>query len=222
MNKLTAISIFIVAAATISAASLRAETAQQRSQWRHEVRIGWGDQMFEKKAWQNPQYIINNMPNNVFFDYKENYRYNQHIFGEYQYRSNKWLSFGGMLDVSSFTWDNTVRNGAGSETHRVKNQIAANIVLMPTVRFSYCNIKYFSVYSGVGLGIDINTGSEMNGYGEKTVVSSAFNLTLVGAALNYDRWFASAEFGGMFALNGANYIYMLASRMISVSVGIRF
>lgn len=214
--------VLILLCLSAFAFSLNAETPQQRSQWRHEVRLGWGDQMFEMVAWQNPQYIINNMPEDLLFSYKENYRYTQHIFGEYQYRYNGWLGFGGMMDVSSFIWDNTVRNGKGTEVSRDKFQSATNIVLMPTVRFSYFNREYFSLYSGLGIGLDINTGSEKDGWGRNTAVSSAVNLTLIGLSFNYEQWFAAAEFGGMFAMNGANYVYLLASRMVSVSVGMRF
>lgn len=209
-------------ASCLSVLELKAETPEQRAKAKHEVRIGWGDQMFESVMWHNPQYIINNMPESATYGYKERYRYTQHIFAEYQYRPLKWLGVGGMLDFSGFIWDSNLRNGKGELITSLKNQTNFNVVIMPTVRFSYCNINYFSMYSGLGIGLDINTGSETDGFGRHTVCAPAFNLTLVGASVNYEQWFLNVELGAMAAMRGMNYVYMLGSRLVSVSVGLRF
>ena len=78
----------------------QAENWGGRSSRKHEVRIGWGDQMFEKLVWQNPQYIISNMPETASYKYKEHYRYSQHWFAEYQWRVNQWFGLGAMVDAS--------------------------------------------------------------------------------------------------------------------------
>lgn len=199
-----------------------AETKEQRKEMKHEVRIGWGDQMFESLAWRNPQFIVNNTNASDSYNYKENYRYTQHLFAEYQYRLNSWFGVGGMLDVSSCMWDNVKRNGLGQQTATAKNQYFANIVIMPTARFTYCSTKHFNLYSGLGVGLNINTGTETDGYGRHTVMAPAINLTGVGASFNYKQWFAAVELGGMISLSGKDYIYMLGSRMISASIGMRF
>lgn len=221
LKKLIAIS-FLFLLAGFSTEILRAETPAERSERKHEIRIGWGDQMFESVIWHNPQYIINNMPETSTYTYKERYRYTQHLFAEYQYRFNKWFGLGGTLDVSACLWDKTHRNGKGDLVDVAKNQNFINIVLMPTVRFSYCNKPHFNMYSGLGVGLDINTGTELDGYGRRTAYAPAFNLTVVGASFNYQQWFASVELGAMAALRGMDYVYMLGSRLVSVSVGMRF
>ena len=47
-------------------------------------------------------------------------------------------------------------------------------------------------------------------------------FTVFGVSANYQRWFATMDFGGMTALKNTNTIYMALSRMINVSVGARF
>lgn len=214
--------ILILLAASLFAGELKAETPEFRSEKKHEVRIGWGDQMFETVMWHNPQYIINNMPSSVTYTYKERYRYTQHLFAEYQWRANKWFGVGGLVDASACLWDLNRRNGKGELVESVKNQNFVNIVVMPTVRFSYCNKQYFNMYSGLGIGLDVNAGSETDGYGRHAVCAPAFNLTVVGFSFNYEQWFLNAELGAMAALRGMDYVYMLGSRLVSVSVGMRF
>ena len=70
--------------------------------------------------------------------------------------------------------------------------------------------------------MDINGGSEKDGRGRKTVAGAAMNITLFGVSANYDRWFMTVDFGGMFALRDANTIFMASSRMINVGLGARF
>ena len=62
---------------------LSAESLPERESRRHEVRFGWGDQLFENLIWQNPQAIVDNLPESFSKTYKENYRYSQHWSAEY-------------------------------------------------------------------------------------------------------------------------------------------
>lgn len=202
--------------------TLHAESKEQREARKHEVRIGWGDQMFEKFIWHNPQYIVNTMQDTDMLPYKENYRYTQHIFAEYQYRLKSWLGLGLMFDGSAVLWDNTLRNGKGSLVKTEGKQYFANLAIVPTIRFTYFNWKYISMHSGLGIGMNINTGTETDGYGKHTVACPAINLNLFGASFNYEQWFAAVELGGLYALKGAQECYMLNSKLVSVSIGIRF
>ena len=67
---------------------------------RHEVRVGWGDQLFESLMWHNPLYRVRTMPASYRQLYHEDYHHDQHIWAEYQYRHKGWFSFGGMADIS--------------------------------------------------------------------------------------------------------------------------
>ena len=119
-------------------------------------------------------------------------------------------------------WDDVTRNGAGLEVSRSKNHYFYNVVLMPTVRFTYFFHENVNLYSGLGIGLDINGGTEKNAFGKKTEVGAAVNITLIGISANYDRWFWTVDFGGMYALQNTNKIYMASSRIINVGFGARF
>ncbi|MBR4432162.1 MAG: hypothetical protein IKS76_03055 [Paludibacteraceae bacterium] len=189
---------------------------------RHEVRMGWGDQLFESLMWHNPVYRVRTMPASYTQLYHENYHHDQHIWAEYQYREKGWFSFGGMADISFVHWDDVTRNGLGEEIARTKGHYFYNLVIMPTIRFTYFHHEFVNLYSGLGFGMDINGGTETDGLGRKTVVGAAANITVIGVSANYNRWFWTVDFGGMYALRNANTIFMLSSRIINVGFGARF
>ncbi|MBQ7997293.1 MAG: hypothetical protein IJ249_06460 [Paludibacteraceae bacterium] len=189
---------------------------------RHEVRVGWGDQLFESLMWHNPLYRVRTMPASYRQLYHEDYHHDQHIWAEYQYRHKGWFSFGGMADISFVHWDDVMRNGLGEELSRDKGHYFYNLVIMPTIRFTYYHHEYVNLYSGLGVGMDINGGTERDSRGRRTVVGGAVNLTVFGISANYNRWFWTVDFGGMFALRDANTIFMAGSRIINVGLGARF
>ena len=192
-------------------------------QQRNEIRFGWGDQLFESLMWHNPTNIVTTMPADGWHKvYHENYRHNQHLWLEYQWRFYDWLSFGAMMDISEVGWSDVTRNGVGVEMERSERKYFYNLVFMPTVRFTYFHHPYVNIYSGLGLGMDINGGTETNGAGKHTDVGMALNITAVGISANYDRWFMAVDLGGLTALKDKNTVFMVASRMINVSVGARF
>ena len=202
--------------------SASAETQWDFIQRRNEIRLGWGDQLFESLMWHNPTSIATTLPASMEFTYKENYSHNQHLWLEYQWRFNEWFSFGGMMDMSEVGWNVVKRNGAGQEIERSDRKYFYNLVFMPTLRFTYFHHPYVNIYSGLGLGLDINGGTETNAKGKTTEVGAAVYITAVGISANYERWFMALDLGGMTALQNKNTIYMVASRMISFSIGARF
>jgi len=189
---------------------------------RNELRLGWGDQLFETLMWHNPTYITTTMPATFQQTYKERYRYGQHLWVEYQYRFNHWFGLGAMTDISYVGWDVVTRDGTGTELARDKNHNFYNLVIMPTVRFTYFHHPNVNIYSGLGLGLGINGGTELNSQNKNTECGAAFNLTLVGVSANYKRWFMAFDYGGLYSLRGANYIYLAKSRMFNLSIGARF
>lgn len=188
----------------------------------NEIRFGWGDQLFETLMWHNPTSYTITMPTSYRQTYHENYRYHQHLWLEYQYRFSYWFSLGAMVDVSEVAWDDVTRDGTGIEQSRDRDHYFYNAILMPTVRFTYFHHPNVNIYSGLGFGMDINGGTEKNAKGYKTDIGAAVNLTVIGFSFNYDRWFATIDFGGMYALRNTNYIFLLGSRMINVGIGARF
>lgn len=202
--------------------TLLAETKWDHINRRNELRIGWGDQLFESLVWHNPTSVTTTMPAEATYQYKERYRHHQHLWMEYQYRFKHWFSLGAMVDMSEVGWDVVTRNGQGTELARDKKNYFYNLVIMPTIRFTYFHHPNVNIYSGLGIGMDINGGTEVDGKGRHTALGAAVNLTLVGISANYDRWFCAFDFGGMYALKNANAIYMASSRIMNVSIGARF
>ena len=202
--------------------TMMSETKWDHVNRRNEIRIGWGDQLFESLIWHNPTSITTTMPAEATYQYKERYRHHQHIWVEYQWRFKHWLSLGGMMDMSEVGWDVVTRNGQGTELARDKKNYFYNLVIMPTIRFTYFHHPNVNIYSGLGIGMDINGGTEVDGKGRHTALGAAVNFTLVGISANYDRWFCAFDLGGMYALKNANAIYMASSRIMNVSIGARF
>jgi len=206
----------------LGVSTARAEDNVAYLNQRNELRIGWGDQLFESLMWHNPTFTATTMPVSATFTYHENYRYCQHVWAEYQWRFKNWVSFGGMIDFSEVLWDDVTRNGAGVEMARSTNRHFYNIVIMPTVRFTYYHHPNVNLYSGLGFGMGINGGTETNAAGHHTDIGAAVNITLFGVSANYNRWFWTVDFGGLYSLRDMNTIFLASSRIINVGCGVRF
>ncbi len=196
-----------------------AETKEERMQLRHELRIGWGDQMYESVMFSNP-FVLKHF--NGVHTYHENLKYDQHLWLEYQNRHNEWFSYGAMFDYSNVRWTDVVRDGEGVEQSRSAGHHCYNIVFMPTIRFTYLHLQYFNMFFGLGFGLGINGGSEMNTVGKRTDIGLVADITLLGFCANYERWFWTVDIGGLSSVRDMNTIFMLSSRIFSVGLGVRF
>lgn len=186
----------------------------------HELRIGWGDQMFETLMWRDMGYPTV-MPSTYQAIYNEHFRYTQHWFVEYLYNFNYWYSFGMQIDYSGVLWDEVLRNGRGKEMVRDENHNFHNICIIPAVRFSYFHREYTSLYSSIGVGLNINTGSELDYKSRKTALAPAAHIALLGLRVGKGRFYGSIELGGLFSLVNNNEIYMLGSRIFSTSFAVK-
>lgn len=187
----------------------------------HEIRIGWGDMLFEMLVW-HPDAYPTLLPETYVDTYDEHFRYTQHWFAEYLYNASYWYSIGCMVDYSGVLWDRVTRNGRGEELNREKNHWFSNISIVPTIRFSYYRSPYVSLYSSLGIGLNINTGSEIDYKGRRTAMAPVVNISLLGMRVGHGRWFGAVELGGMISLLGTNEVYMLGSRLFTASIGCSF
>ena len=201
----------------------KAELRKKRHvlQWHNELRIGWGDQIFETLMWHNPTNIITTMPADWRRTYKEEYKHHQHLWLEYQYFVTHWFSAGGMMDLSEVGWTDVTRNGKGEILAKSDRKYFYNVVLMPTIRFTYISHPNAHLYSCLGAGVCFNSGTELNAYKVDTDAGFAVNTTLIGVSANYKRWFIAADFGGMMAMRNTDYIFMGLSRIFNLSIGVR-
>lgn len=208
-------------AALLSAFEAEAATRNERQEQRHEIRISWGDQAFEKMMWSDPTTIVTTMPESYLYDYKEDYRYSQHWAIDYSYNITPWFSAGMMLDASGVTWNNVTRNGAGVEMSRTKGENFYNLIFMPEVTFTYYHHKYVNLHSGIGAGLIVNGGSEVNAYGNHTEFAKVYNLNVFGVSANYQRWFMTVDLGCLISTGSGKKVYLLGSRMVSIGIGVR-
>ena len=188
----------------------------------HELSLGVGDQLFESLVWQNPQFIVDNMGSDWSNVYRERYRYSQHWFFDYYHNLSERLALGVRADFSACLWDEVLRSGTGSEISREADCFFMNISLLPKVRWSWYHSDALRVYSALGIGLNINTGTEADAYGHKTACALAVDLTLAGVQYSFGQWYAFGELGGLTSLKDKNTIYMLGSRIISLGVGLKF
>ena len=181
----------------------------------HEVRVGWGDMQFETAMYHATHYT-------------GDYKYTGHIFATYQYRFKPWLSAGLNFDYEQVFWkhcpdagENRVPYTECPDELKTKADFY-NICLIPQVRFTYFWSKYVNLYSGIGVGLLINGGSELNFRGQKTAFAPVIEITALGVQVGDDHWFGTVELGGLNAMSSLTDFYMLASRLFSASVGYRF
>ena len=202
MKRLTLIVLCMLAAVTLQA---KKHPPFPWDSLHHEVRVGWGDLMFEH-AMRYEFTHIGKM--NAQIDYITG-----HFFAEYQYYFRHWLSFGTQLDFEAILWDKTTydryRNQVGP-TQRERNY---NLVLMPELRFTYFRSPYVRMHSGLGIGVNF-AFDNMGGF----AAAGAFNLDLFTLQVGKDHWYGAIELGMLNAMNRDRLFYV-GSRLISVSVG---
>ena len=175
------------------------------AQPRHEVRLGWGDMLFETMVFHPSSTHQYPAGKPTDYQYKENrdYGFTGHFFAEYRYHFSELFSLGMQADFEGVFWT--------TETNfRSRNY---NLTLRPNVRFTYFHSDWVRLYSGLGAGLLIAFDNERH-----TEAAPAFNLNLLGVQVGKGPWSGSVELGLMAAMKGANDIYMLGSRLLSVSV----
>ncbi len=195
----------------IAPLTLMAEDRANR-EWRsHEIRVGYGDPLYETMVWHDsPTYFT--------LEQTFDYHYTGHIFAEYHYRQNDWFSYGGMIDYQQVWW---MHEMPGDNEPIFSTRYFFDISLMPTIRFTFFWHEWVNLYCGLGAGMLINSGSETDYRGRTTAVAPVLNLSLLGLSIGRDMFFGTFELGGMFSLTNGKEIYMVGSRLFSVSIGVR-
>lgn len=130
---------------------------------------------------------------------------------EYRYRFAKWFWFGGAFSFTPIAkvWENHEK-GYKFTCHTY------HISIMPSVRFSWLNKKYITLYSGLSAGCLISTGGkfspEENVAYQMTEVHFAGQLTAVGIQ-GGKNWYGFAEVGvGVQGFVKAGFGYKFQSK----------
>ncbi len=182
---------------------------------KHQFRLGWGDMMYEhavyaptaKHVFEDPSKISENYRVEELYGHK----YLGHFFAEYQYRLNDLFSIGAQFDFSDIAW----QSGLFDRTHTLVEQEPdarySRFALMPTARVTYFHKGPVSLYSGLGAGVLLSVSNN-------TEAAFAFNVNLIGIQVGAGHWYGALDLGMMNAFAGETRIYMLGSRLVSLSI----
>ena len=190
----------VLASATLALLLIPLCASAQTSFPVNEVRVGWGDPMFETAAFYN---------NST----KNDYRYSGHFFAEYQHNFLKWLGVGFETDFERVSW-NVVKDGSRGNYY--------NLSFFPTVRFTYFRKGIVTMYSGLGVGLNFNGGTETDYLGRKTICAPLVDITAYAISLDFGNFCGTFEIGALNSVLGKNTIFMAGSRLLSLSIGYRF
>ena len=185
------------------------------SESRHTIRLGWGDMLFETAAYYptvtHVYENVSGIPNNLGTKERFGHWYTGHIFAEYQYRISDVLSVGGQLDFEGLGWKSAFYDKNHKMLQTAPDSKFYNLVIMPTLQLAYYRKEPVTIYSGIGAGVLLSMSQSVE-------AAFAANLNLVGVQIGKGNWSGSVELGLLNAFNGNFDIYMLCSRIVSVSL----
>ena len=195
--------------------ALHAETNENRKENPHEIRIGIADDLF-LRGFENITTNDLQLPppkkgyrQTGFQDH--NYRSTGHLYIEYHYRINHWLSVGANFDTRTSLWKRTDYSICALESiTSTRDQYTLGLTLMPTVRFSYYNTPYASFYASVGVGAYMRM---YENYIE--TILPVLDVCYFGVSLGKNHWFCDLELGGA-------PIPFLLDRLFRFNIGYRF
>ena len=128
--------------------------------------------------------------------------YTGHLFAEYLYRVTRVVSVGAQVDFQGI--------------YRAEMS-DYDLTILPTVRFTYLRTRMVQLFSGVGAGLlfafDNQGGKEF---------APALNLNLAGVQLGDGPLTIGMELGLLNALSSPQKVYMIGSRLFSLSLNYQF
>lgn len=189
----------------------------------HEVRLLVGDMLSETMFWYDDthaDYTGMGGEHSLFSENQHTF-WTPHVACEYQYRLNGWCSVGAQLDFQYTGWRRVLYNNMNAQVGMTREHFY-NLSILPTVRFTYFHSRYVNLYSSVGLGLDINGGTETDIHGKHVALGAALDMAVLGMSVGAHGWFGSVEVGGLSALKNKWTMFMMASRIVTVGVGYRF
>ena len=175
----------------------------------HQVRIGWGDMLFETLAFHKGYASDGNRTSD--------FRYTGHIFAEYRYRLTQVIGLGIQSDIEGIFWKETPCDIYRQPIGETTSSWSYNLCFIPNVQFTFFEREWTELYAGIGTGLLI-AFDNAGGSG----LAPAIDFTLLGFRFGKGPWCGAVELGGLSALTNANNIYMLSSRILSVSLNYRW
>ena len=173
----------------------------------HQLSFGWGDPLFETLAVHEGASIAGESMR------KHDFCYTGHFFVDYQYRLNPVVSLGIQTDLEGIFWKETPVDMYRQPTGKSTSSRNYDLSILPTIRLTCLNSRHVRLYGGFGLGAFF--AFDNSGNWER---ASVINITPLGVQAGSGHWSGTLELGSLTALKDANNVYMLGSRLVSVSV----
>lgn len=215
--------VWLAVALMLLAQVAHAESKEMRALHPHELRVGWGDPLFETVAFHPSMHRDYTFVHPGFvYQERQNYHYSGHVVAEYQYRPNKWFGVGVQADYSQFTWDDLTYEGGSNVPTEEVHQMCYNVAVMPTLRLTYLHHYWVDLYSEIGLGLLLNGGTEKNDKGRTMEAGLAADVAVLGCSVGTNRFFGALEVGGLFGLQSLDRCYLIGARLVTASIGVRF
>ena len=204
------------------AAALLLITTASGAQSKHEVRLGVGDMCFETLVWHD-QLHKSYAGTDAGFTFIEDkgYKYTPHFSAEYSYHLFKWMSLGIIVNYQNTSWTRQSYN-SNDILQGISNERFFNLAILPTIRFNYLRREHFGMYSSLSFGLDINGGSETNGFGKTAVGAFGADIRLIGLRAGGGPLWAYIEFGALAAMQNTNIMYLLGSELARAGVSFKF
>ncbi len=184
---------------------------------RHQVRVGWGDMLFETMAFQpsaTHQYVNPSaLPEGYTYTEKSRFGYTGHIFAGYMYRFNRVVSVGVETDFEGIFWQETLYNRLHQPLGPAKASRNYNLVVLPEGRFTCLDSRWVDIYAGLGVGGVLAFDNDRN-----REWGMALNLNYFGIQIGSGHWRGGLELGLMAALRDSGHIYMAGSRLVSINL----
>jgi len=184
---------------------------------RHQVRVGWGDMLFETMAFQpsagHKYGTPSALPDGYSYTEKSHFGYTGHIYAGYLYRLTRVVSVGVETDVEGIFWKETLLDRYHEPLGPAKSSRNYNVVVMPEGRFTCLDSRWVDIYAGLGVGGILAFDNDRN-----TEWGMALNLNYFGIQIGRGHWRGGLELGLMAALRDSGHIYMAGSRLVSINL----
>ncbi|MCF0179400.1 MAG: porin family protein [Bacteroidales bacterium] len=216
-------SIVLIAFICCFFSHIHAETKDEYRTNKHEVRFMLGDMFCETLMWHDDvhgNYKGQLGPSGWAIE-RQKCRWTPHFGLEYGYRFTKNVSLLFLTDYQ-YTSFHKVSYDNNNQVVSDKKEYFYNLSFVPKIRFTYLHRKYVNLYSGLGVGLNINSGSEYDIHGKQTALAPVFDFTFIGVKVGKGHWYGSIDFGGAISMKNQNTIYMLMARSLSLGVGYTF
>lgn len=194
--------------------SAQEDTLSWKQQFqRHDIQIGFGEPLLPSLVtnqiyrFGKPDYYVEQAAVDWFGPdtYTPGRFFTPTFSVGYKYRFAKWFWFGGTISYTGF-YQNYFDRVSGK---KVATNMTHVICIMPSVRFSWLNKKYVTLYSGLSLGYVMGIDRYKTSDSRYTDVyhGAAFQLTAVGVHVG-KQWYGFAEVGlGMLGVFQAGFGY---------------